>query len=375
MEKNNSAKNFSYVGVGRFSAIIFQSLFYILFARLLAPELYGELSVVIALAGTFSIVSRLGMNISLQVYQAKNNSDISEQIKTLFLISTTVASLILLPINLFAAILCAAISIYIMTQQNLLGLRQYKKYMINTLIKSGLFFLVPILLFFILEIPGIVLGMAIASFIGSIPFFRNLKIISFKNLRTNFKVFTQNYIIDLSSLYQFIDKLLIVFLFGNFIVGVYQFNFQIYLAIAAFPGILSSYLISEESRGTTHKKISILVILCSICVSTLVVLFSPIIVKELFPKYIEGITALQIIALTIIPQSIAVTFGSKLIARESTKIGFVYLAQIGFQLIFIVFLGEQFGLVGLSLSILFSIIISLGMQFFLYKKTIALFKN
>ena len=106
MTLNNSAKNFSYVGFGRVFGIIFQGIFYLLFASLLEPESYGELNVIVALATTFAVVSRFGLNLSLQVYQSKKKSEIADQIKTLFVITTAIASLILLPIDVFGAVLC-----------------------------------------------------------------------------------------------------------------------------------------------------------------------------------------------------------------------------------------------------------------------------
>ena len=171
---SDSIKNFSNVGIGRIITIVFQALFYLVIAALIDPETYGELIVILALAGTFSVVSLFGLNISTQVYRAKKNSEITNQITTLFIISTTIAALILLTINQIAAFLCIALSFFAMTQSNLLGLKQYKKYMIYSIIKSGTFFVIPILLYFVFDINGIIFGMAISNLIGSVPFFKYL---------------------------------------------------------------------------------------------------------------------------------------------------------------------------------------------------------
>jgi len=183
MEKNSSSKNFTFIGIGRFVTIILQALFYLLFAALLDPESYGSLNVILALAGSFSIISRFGLNISMQVYQAKSNSEITKKINTLFVILTSTAALILIFIDSLAAILCIALSFYVMTQQNFLGLFQYKKFMINSILKSSLFFIIPILLYFVLEIPGILLGMAIVSIGASIPYIKGIKFSSLHKLK------------------------------------------------------------------------------------------------------------------------------------------------------------------------------------------------
>jgi len=164
-----------------------------------------------------------------------------------------------------------------------------------------------------------------------------------------------------------LDKLVIAHLFGLFIVGVYQFNLQIYFAFAMVPGVLGLYLISEESSGVGHKKLSNFVILTSVILVVAVIIVAPYFVNGFFPKYSDGILGLQVLILSIIPQSITVSFGAKLIARESKKIGLSAIVSIGTILVFILLLGEQYGLVGLSLAVLISNSSSSLFTYFLYK--------
>src|SRR3990172_8310369 len=148
MSQNDSIKHFSYVAFGRIAAIGLQALFYFILAALLEPESYGELSVIVALAGTFSVISTLGLNVSLQVYASKKNSTLSNQINTLFVISTTIAGLLLLPFNPLGALLCVSMSLFSMNQFNLMGLKQYKNFMLNALLKSSTYVIIPLLLYF-----------------------------------------------------------------------------------------------------------------------------------------------------------------------------------------------------------------------------------
>jgi len=372
MKQNRASINFSYIGIGRFVSIFIQALFYLLFAKLLEPDIYGELNVILALAGTFAIISRLGLAYTLQVYQSKKESELSDRVKTLFLLSTGAASVILLSIDVFAALLCFGMSLFIMYQQDLLGLLEYKKFMIISILRGGLFFIIPILLYFVLEIPGVVLGMAIASIIPSIPFFKNFKFKSFTNLKSRYRPIIQNFMVESSGLTVMLDKLLISSLFGFFIVGVYQFNLQIMLALQVLPGVLGSYLISEESRGEHHKKISYLVILCSVVVAILVIIFSSVLVNAFFPKYLEGVFSLQIMVLSIIPQTFASILIAKLLSKESTKVGFVSLIHVGSLLALITVLGQFYGMEGLALAVLFSTIIYTVFLYWIYRKYHAL---
>jgi len=251
-----------------------------------------------------------------------------------------------------------------MNMANLLGLKKYKKFMLNLIVKSVLTIIIPVLLYFVLEIPGIVLGLAIGNFIGSAPYFRKLKITSFFDLKNKYKVIIHNFGVDASeNLPIMVDKLLIAPLFGFFIVGVYQFNLQIFYALGILPGILFHFLLSEESSGEKHKKISYLVILVSIAAAATTIFLAPFFVNEFFSKYFEGIFSLQILVLSVIPLSIMSILNAKLMAKESTRIGFSAIVRIGSLLALITVLGQLYGLVGLSLAVLFSNII---VTFFLY---------
>ena len=370
MGQNSTVKNFSFITLGRVAAIGLQAVFYLIFAALLEPESYGILNYIVAIAGTFALVSRFGLNYTIIVYQAKKNLTLSDQVNTLVAITSSIAGLILIPINVFAALLSVASSFFIMNQSNLAGLQQYKAQMLNALLKNATLLIIPFLLYFILEIPGIVLGMAICNFIGSIHFFRNLKIKPFLNLLNNYKVLIHNFGVDASyNLPRMVDKLVIVPLLGFFVVGIYQFNMQILFALEILPVALHFFLLSEESKGERHKKLSYLVILGSIALAITAMLLSPFFVMTFFPNYSEGIPSLQILVFTIIPLSMSSIFSAKLQASESTKIGYSALVRIGILLTLIALLGEAFGLVGLSIAVLISVIINTIFLAILYLKT------
>jgi len=359
MEKGNPARNFSFIGAGRVIALALQALFYLLFASILGPEEYGQLNVIIALAGTTATFSRLGLNVSLQVYQAKEKSELTQRIKTLFLLSTAVGAIVLLPIDMFASLLCIGTSLFLMTQSELLGLRKYKQFMIYNILRGGLFFVLPIIFYFIIGIPGVVLGIAIANLIYSLPLIKNIKIKSFIPLKSNYKLLSQNYLLDSAGqLWFMMDKLIIASLFSFAIVGIYQFNLQVLLALTVLPAILSSYLVTEESIGITHGKINRLTIIASIILVIASIIISPYFVNSLFPKYSEGIFSLQILLLVIIPLTLSSIFESKLLAKEYTKIWLVPTVKTSVLFILIIILSQFYELVGMSFAVLISTSIS-----------------
>lgn len=368
MTKNKSYKNFSFVSVGRITTVILNAIFYLLLAALLDPESYGNFHILIALAGTFATISRFGLHLSLQLYQAKQKPELFNQINTLFLILTSVSGLILLSINVFAAALCVALSFFIMNQQNLLGLRQYKKFMFDSIFKSSISLVIPVIFYFAFDISGIIIGLTISNFIASFPYLRKIKFKSFFGLKEYYKVLLHNFGVDSSATLPFvIDKLIIAHLFGAFIVGVYQFNIQILLAMGVIPGILYSYLLSEESGGNSHKKLTYFIIFISIIFVVVTIILSPLFVNSLFPKYSDGILSLQILIISVIPLAISSIFNAKLMASESKLVGFSALIRVGSIILLIGTVGQIYGLVGLSLAVLFSIIINTIFLFILYK--------
>lgn len=369
MSTNSSFKDFSYVSIGRIIAIVLQAILYLFFAALLEPDSYGELNYIIALAGTFALFSRYGLNYTVIVYQAKKNSEISDKINTLAVVTSSFAAVILLTIDMMAALLSLGLSFYLMNQSNLLGLKKYKAFMINAILRGLIILVIPILLYFYLDIPGIVLGFAISNLLASNYFLRKIKLVSFWKIKNHFSVMTHNFGADASTnLSRMVDKLFIANLFGFFIVGVFQFNMQVLFVFEVLPTVLYNFLLSEESSGRSHKKISLMVIFGAIVLAVLGIIFSPFFVQEFFPSYTDGIDSLQILLVSIIPLSVTAVLNAKIQAAESTLIGFSAVIRIGSLLVLIILLGELYGLVGLSLAVLLSIIFNTVFTFFLYSK-------
>jgi len=357
LSKTSSYRNFSYIALGRFVAAGLQALFYLIFAALLDPEQYGQMSYLIAIAGTFSVISRFGLPHTVSVFQAKDDVTTANQVNVLAILTTSVGALTLLFFNPLAAVLSLSISFVLMNQYNLLGLKKYKTHALTDIVKSILVLILPLGLFFVLDIPGVLLGIAISNFLCCFHFIKKLspKLEGFNRIRKNFKVLIHNFGADSStSLPRVVDKLLIVPLLGFTSAGIYQFNLQILFALEMLPIIMHGFLLSEESSGKDLRKFNALLIIVSALVVVATVILSPIFVNQFFPKYFEGVFSLQIMVISLMPLSISAILSAKLQAKESTKIGFSALVRIGSLLILILFLGNLYGLMGLSMAVLIS---------------------
>jgi len=371
LSKTNSYRNFSFIVIARIIAAGLQALFYLIFAALLDPEQYGQMSYLIAIAGTFSVISRFGLTHTVSVYLAKDDTKTANQVNVLAILTTTVGALILLLINPIVAVLSLSISFILMNQYNLLGLKKYKTHMVTDIVKSIILIILPLGLFFVLDIPGVLLGMAISNFLCCFHFFKklNFKLQGFNQITKNFKVLLHNYGADASlNLPRMVDKLVIVPLLGFTSTGIYQFNLQILFALEVLPIIMHGFLLSEESSGGNLKKFNTLLIIVSALIVVAVIILSPIFVNEFFPKYSEGVPSLQVIVISLIPLSISAILSAKLQAKESEKIGFSVLVKIGSLLVLILFLGNLFGLLGLSMAVLISSLLYASFLAVLYYK-------
>jgi len=370
MNDKKSLRNISFVTIGNVVSTGLQAIFYLAIASILEPELFGEMSFIIAIAGTFSLFSRFGLSQSVTVFQAKKNVTLSNQINVLAAITSSAASIVLLFINEYAAILCLGLSFFVMNQHNIWGLKKYKRGMFYAITKALLILAVSIPLFYVFEIPGILIGLAISNFIASFDFMKSLrKIQSFNLVKQNFNVIIHNFGVDVSTnLPRIVDKVLIAPLFGFFFVGIYQFNMQILFGLEILPIVLHTFLLSEESSGKVHKKIISLVVIGTVLLTITSIFFAPIVIESWFPKFSEGIFPLQILIISLIPLSFTAIFSAKLQAKESTKVGLTAIIRIGSLLGLIALLGNLYGLLGLSLAVLLSICVNTIFLGILYYK-------
>jgi len=109
------------------------------------------------------------------------------------------------------------------------------------------------------------------------------------------------------------------------------------------------------------------VVLISTLIAIAVIIFGPSIVEQFFPNYLEGVIALQIIVISLIPISISSVITAKMQAVESTKVGYSAIVSISSLLILLGFLGNEFGLVGASVAVVISSILNTIFLYFLYR--------
>ncbi len=371
IKKGTLLGNFSKVLTGRVVATGIGSLFYMVFAAILQPDAYGELAYLIAIAAAFGAVSRFGLNLSVEVNQAKKNSELTNQLNILAFILILGGSIVLLFIDPLLSLLAFVQSFFVMEQFNLLGQKRYKKFRNLAIIRSIFLIFIPLVLFQLWEIPGIILGISIANSVSVYFFVRRLKMdaLSLNRIKDRYKVILHNFGATAStSLDRSLDKLVIVPVLGFTSVGIYQLNFQILVGLEVLPIAIHSFFLAEESGGKRIVKLGYFLVLAAILIVVIVFFVAEPLMQWIFPHYSEGISSLKVMSIALIPLSISAIISAKLQAKESTQIGYAGIVRITSLLLLLVILGNSLGLLGLSLAVLFSIIINTGFLAFLFFK-------
>jgi len=262
-------------------------------------------------------------------------------------------------------------SLFFLHERNQIGNQKYKEHLISAISRNILVFVLGVSFFFVAGIPGIILGMAFANLILALPLFRKISIRSFSTepIKENYKIILNNFGVESSqNLIKFIDKILIGIWFGFLSLGAYYFNMQILFAIQMLSSVLHSFLISEISRGEKHRKISSMIIIISTILTILGIIVSPFLIESIFPKYSDGIFALQILIIAVIPNAFSAILTARMQSIESTKVGYSAVLRIGSLVILIGLFGTMYGMIGLSIAVVTSVTLHTIFLYYLYKK-------
>ena len=336
-------------------------LFWLIFAALIGISEYGELGYLISISQVGYAIASLGLSHLIVVYGAKKE-DVYSSAFLLGIISTTIVSVIIYYIiqNISVIVLMWGLLIFMLFQSEQNSKKKYISYAKYGITQRALIIIFALGLYFILEIDGIILGSALACFVGSkaiYNFFKNREL-SLSKLKPKLGFIRNVYFTNLiTTFFWWGDKLLIGQMFGFVILGNYQLAVQYILLLHAIPVALMVYLLPQEAQGLENKRLKITALFISIILSIVSFLAIPYAVNNLLPDYHNSIEAMQLMSFAIIPIVISTIIESVFLGRE--KSNFVLAAiciQVGFYFSLILVLGNQFGLMGIALSFLISTI-------------------
>ncbi len=366
-------KGFGNVVGGNIIASMIVGVFGLFLASLLSTEEYGLFGYYLALATLFGTISVFGLRHTVITYLAKGDEKILPQANFVVLISNiiVIGIMYLWIEHLPTILLLGAMSFFSMSRAEDLGRSNFKKFSYYIIAQRLMIIPLSLSLFFLIGIDGIILGLAISSIIFSFNFFRTFKNFDFDftSIKKKFSFITHVYSQDVIPIIaNNIDKLIIANFFGFVILGEYQLGFQILILLSVLPISTMQFLLPSKASAIQEKKIEKTILIFAVCISILVIFLIPIIIPIFLPHFENSIESAQIMSLGVIPWTIISIFDSKFIRQEKTKLVLIGATiRISTLLILLILLGEQLGIIGFALAVLFSLIAHCLTISFFYK--------
>jgi O-antigen/teichoic acid export membrane protein len=346
-------KDISYLGVASVIPTIIAAGFWFYIASLIGDEAYGEITYYLTIAGIGTTVSLLGTPTALNVYAAKGERILPVISIITFTISAIAAiTVFFMFYNPGASIHIFTYTIFALITAEFLGRKLFKTYMKITIIQKLLMASLAILFYHLIGNNGIILGIAF-SFIPFIGLyyneFKNYKI-DFGTLKSKKKFLFNNYLLDFSRMFSgSIDKIIIAPLFGFAILGNYALGMQFYMMFLLIPTIIFHYILPQDASGNPNILLKKITILISVVIAILGIIFSPIIIKQMFPGFIDAVSIVQITALAVIPGTINYMYISKFLGNLKNKIILVSSSVFLISIILgMIVLGELYDVQGIA---------------------------
>lgn len=336
------------------------AIFWFFMATLMEPEKFGEIFYFIGIASITSYIALIGSQDTITVYVAKKIK-IQPVLNLISLVLGGISFVVIFIIfdRIDTSFLLLAFVINTLAIGDLLGRKLYNSYSKYFLTQKILTVVLGFGFYYLFDIQGIIFALALSYIAYSIRIFKSFKEtkIDFKLLKSRIGFIGNNYMIRLAdNSKNQIDKLIIAPLLGFALLGNYALAIQLVSVLFIFSSIVFKYTLSEDARGNRNEKLKKISVLFSTIISIVGFFLSPIIIPELFPKYIEVVDAIQIMVFSTIPFSIGSIYKSKILALEKSR--FVIIATIGSLITMIsamVILGTVFGIIGLSIAFVLAI--------------------
>lgn len=317
-------KDISTLSVANIIPTIIAAGFWFYIASLVGDEIYGEITYYLTIAGIASGVTMLGAPSTLNVYAAKGERILPILSTIIFTLSAIGAiTIFFMFYNLGVSIHVFSYAIFGLITAEFLGRRLFKTYMKMTIIQKGLMVCFAILLYYLIGNNGIILGIALSFVPFIILYFKEFREnkVNFGDLKPKKKFILNNYLLQFSRMFSAsVDKIIIAPVFGFAILGNYALGMQFYMVFLIIPSIIFQYIVPQDAKGNPSIVLKKITVLISIGIAILGILFSPEIIKIMFPEFLEAVSIVQIISLGVIPGTINYMYISKFLGSLQNKI-------------------------------------------------------
>ena len=366
-------KSLASVGLGDIIGSGITAVFWFYLAILMNPDSFGELHYFISIAAIVSYFTLIGSQNTITVYVAKK-IPIQTTFNFISLIGGIIGFVILYLLfqRIDIGFLVFGYIIYNLVTGQLLGKQEYKNYFKYVIIQKILTLVFGLGLFIILDIQGVIYGLAISYVFFSFVIIKNFtKVkIDFKLLYPRKGFIINNYLNGLNgTVHGQADKIIIMPILGAALLGNYSLSLQIISMMMIFSAILYKYMLPQESAGYNIELIKKLLIFSSIILTIIGFFIVPMIIPTIFPKYTDAIEPIKIMSFSIIPMSISKIYTSKFLSMEKSKV--IFIGSVTSTVILIptmIAFGIWFDISGIAASFVLATVIQASYYYLASKK-------
>jgi|TARA_Y100000310_G_scaffold24287_1_gene23300 O-antigen/teichoic acid export membrane protein len=334
------------------------SFLWFLLPTFLSSEEYGEIHFVLSIAGIAYTFCLIGNRDVITVFTSKS-FNLNSTLYFFSLISSLVAIIIIFLIfQIDSIIIILAFVINDLGLGYLLGKKFYKQYPFYIIIQKSLALVLCLSFYFIFGPEGILFGLALSYLHFTILIYQGFKDskINLNSLKLHREFIFNNYILNLvGALRSHLDKFLIVPILGFSVLGNYALGMQAFAVLIMSSGIVYKYVLAQDSRGISTKKIKQLNILLSVGIAVFGFFIGPLIISNIFPDYEKAIDVVQIMSISVIPATIGQMLMSKFLGQEKSRyVLFGRIISLSIMIPGIIILGTFYDIQGISIAYLLS---------------------
>jgi O-antigen/teichoic acid export membrane protein len=348
-----------YISAGNIFGAALTGIFWLLLASIQSVNDYGHVNYTVAIGSLAASISLLGLNTTVTTLLPKGNAGVNVQANQIILISASLCAIVVSLFDWILGFFVIGMAFWMMASYELLGRKMYRNYALNVIGARGSQLVLSLFLYYYLGVFGILLGFVISFFVFSRVYLKTIRLFSkrFEEIKDNFGTSLHLYSYNLSNAFLlYFDKLLIAPIFGYATLGYYQLGFQFLMFFSMIPVSFYQYLIPEEASGKKKNKLRLYGIGLSIVLTALLFVLSPYIIHTFFPNYIGSLNSMKILSIGIIPMMVIGTLNSRFLSLHKTI--YVVIGSAVYQtlqIILMLYLGNQFGIVGISIAVVLAL--------------------
>jgi O-antigen/teichoic acid export membrane protein len=366
-------KGLAYVSLGNVAYFALSALLWLYLASQLEPSAYGEINYKVSVVTILTSIGIMGFDTTIPALVAKGTLKVENESFSLVLLSAVTISTILIVVfnSISMTVLLIGMLFFTWLSVDYLGRHEFKKYMVIMAMQRGLSLASVPLLYTAFSSDGAIYGWGISYLVLCLPFLKMVKkfTLTFPTLVRIKSFFIHAYILGIAkALPYFIDKIIIMPLFGASIVGYYQLGLQISMITYIIPVVLYSYLLPKQAAGKNEDltRVKWLGVFASVLLTLLLFFTLPYIIVNYFPNFDTGVTAARITVFSSIPISISAIYNSNFMAKgESRPVVIGIGIFVSIQVFLIIYLGSILSLSGISMS---TVIASSAQCMYLYHR-------